>query len=38
MVSLCHGHGKKNVSKSRVNDGWGNLFNERMESVKMEYS
>ena len=37
MVSLCHGHGKENVSESRVNDSWGNLFDKRMEPVKMEY-
>ena len=37
MVLLFHGHGKENASKSRVNDGWGNLFTKRMEPMKMEY-
>ena len=36
VVSLCHGHSKKDTSKGRVNNGQGNSFNERMEAVKVE--
>ena len=37
MVPLFHGHGKEDASESRVNNGWGNLFDKRMEPMKMEY-
>ena len=37
MVSLCHGHGKENALESRVNYSWRDLFNKRMEPVKMKY-
>ena len=36
-VSLCHGHGKKDMSEGRVNNGRGNVFDERMEALKMKY-
>ena len=36
-VSLCHGHGEKDTSEGRVNNGGGNLFDERMEAMKMKY-
>ena len=36
-VSLCHGHGKKYMSESRVDNGGGNHFNKRMKAVKMKY-
>ena len=35
VVTLFHSHGQKNVSKGRINGSWGNLFNERVEPVKM---
>ena len=35
-VSLFHGHSKKDMSKGRVNSGWGNSFNEGMKAVKVE--
>ena len=37
MVLLRHGHGKENVSKSRVYNNGGNLFDERVKTVKMKY-
>ena len=37
MVSLRHGHSKENASKSRVNNSGGNLFDERVKTVKMKY-
>ena len=36
VVLLCHGHGKKDTSKGRVNNGRGNLFNKRVETMKVE--
>ena len=37
MVSLCHGHGKENTLKDRVYNSRGNLFDERVKTVKMKY-
>ena len=37
VVALFHGHSKENTSKSRVNNSGGNLFNERVETVKVKY-
>ena len=37
VVSLCHGHGKKYMSESGVNNGGWNLFDKRMKAVKMKY-
>ena len=37
MVPLFHGHGKEDALESRVNNGWGNLFDKRMEPMKMKY-
>ena len=37
VVSLCHGHSKENVSKSRVYNDRGNLFNEGVKTMKMKY-
>ena len=36
-VSLCHGHGEKYSSEGRIDNGGGNLFDERMKAVKMKY-
>ena len=36
-VSLCHGHGEEYMLEGRVNNGGGNLFDERMEAMKMKY-
>ena len=36
-VSLCHGHSKENASKGRVYNSGGNLFNERVKTVKVKY-
>ena len=37
VVSLFHGHGKEDTSKSRVNNSRRNLFNERVKTMKVEY-
>ena len=37
MVSLFHSHGQKDASEDGVNNSRRNLFDERMESVKMKY-
>ena len=37
MVSLCHGHGKENMLKDRVYNSGGNLFDERVKTMKMKY-
>ena len=37
MVSLFHSHGQKDASEGGVNNSGRNLFDERMESVKMKY-
>ena len=36
VVLMFHGHRKKDAPKGRVDDGRGNLFNERMETVKVK--
>ena len=36
MVSMFHGHGKKDTSKGRVNGCRGNLFNKGMETMKVK--
>ena len=36
MISMFHGHGKKDTSKGRVNDCRGNSFNEGMEAMKVK--
>ena len=36
MVTMFHGHRKEDVAKGRVNSCRGNLFDERMEAVKMK--
>ena len=37
MVSLCHSHGKENTSKGRVYNSGRNLFDERVETMKVKY-
>ena len=36
MVSLRHSHSKENTLKSRVYNSGGNLFNERVKTVRMK--
>ena len=36
VVTMFHGHGKKDTAKSGINDCRGNLFDERVETVKMK--
>ena len=36
MITVFHGHGKEDAAKGRVNGCRGNLFNERMETMKVK--
>ena len=36
MVTMFHSHGQKNTAKSGIDGCRGNLFDERMETVKMK--
>ena len=36
MVSMFHGHGEKDASKSRINGCRGNSFNKGMKAMKMK--
>ena len=36
MITLGHGHSKKNVSKGRIDSCRGNSFNEGMKTMKVE--
>ena len=36
MITLSHGHSKKDASKGGVDNSWGNSFNEGMKAVKVE--
>ena len=36
MITMFHSHGKENATKGRVNSCRGNLFDKRMEAMKMK--
>ena len=36
MVTMFHGHGKEDTAEGRVDSRRGNLFDKRMEAMKMK--